>query len=166
MHGISAKLKSLIKNNKATIIILLILVALDRITKVLALDLLRPVESVEIFKYFHLTYLENTGMAFGILQNGNLLLTGMMIVVIVFILKSWKELAALRPPLGWLGLVLILGGAIGNLYDRIVLGFVVDFIDFRVWPVFNVADSAICVGAALVALAMFLDKPKKDAEAK
>jgi len=152
------KLKKFFTTNKTAVIIVLVVLALDRITKVLALELLRPYGSVKIFKFLHLTYVENTGAAFGLLQDANWFWLIVMLIVITFIVKSWKELSALRPPLGMLGVSLILGGAAGNVYDRIVLGFVVDMIDFRVWPVFNVADSSICIGAALLAYAMFFDK--------
>jgi len=154
-----SKLKNFFTAHKRAVITVLLIAGIDRVTKVLALELLRPKGGVEIFKYFHLTYVENTGMAFGMFQNANLPLAILMIIVIIFIIVSWKELAAARPPLGELGATLILGGAIGNLYDRIVLGYVVDFLDFRVWPVFNAADSFICIGAALLALAIFLHKP-------
>jgi len=158
LNNIFTKLKQFFIAHKTAIIIVLAAAGVDRITKVLALELLYPVGSVEIFRWFHLTYVENTGMAFGLFQNANLFLLAVMIVVIIFIVKSWKELTALRPPLGLLGASLILGGAAGNVYDRIVLGFVVDMIDFRVWPVFNAADSFICTGAALLAFAMFFNK--------
>lgn len=158
MKNIFIRLKQFLITNKTAVIIVLIIMAVDRITKVLTLELLAPRGGVAIFKYFHLTYVENTGMAFGLFQNANIFLLIVMLIVIIFIVKSWKELSALRPPLGLLGVSFILGGAAGNVYDRIVLGFVVDMIDFRVWPVFNAADSFICIGAALLAFAMIFEK--------
>ncbi|ACC98695.1 Lipoprotein signal peptidase [Elusimicrobium minutum Pei191] len=165
MSNILLKLKNWFILNKKTVIIVLIITGLDRVSKVFTLELLRPLGSIKIFKYFHLTYVENTGMAFGLFQNANLALAVMMCAVIIFLLVSWREIEKLRPPLGWLGLSFILGGAIGNLYDRIFLGYVVDFIDLRVWPVFNIADSFICIGAVLLAAAM-LFPGKKETEAK
>jgi len=154
-------LKKFFTVNKTAVIIVMAVLALDRITKELTLILLRPRGYAEIFRWLRLTYVENTGMAFGLFHNANLFLLIVMVAVVIFIIRSWKELTALRPPLGLLGVSLILGGAAGNVYDRITLGFVVDMIDFRVWPVFNVADSAICVGAALLVFAMLTSKKKE-----
>ena len=64
------------------------------------------------------------------------------------------------------GFVFIAAGALGNMYDRVALGFVVDYFDFIVWPVFNVADSFICIGAGLIILAAVKDGRKKKSEAK
>ena len=118
---------------------------LDRLTKVVALLQLTK-GPVELFPFFHLRYVENTGMAFGMFQNGNRFLAVIMVLIIGYIVYSWKELSSYGKLSQWAG-VFILTGAIGNLYDRITLGFVVDFLDFRVWPVFNVADSFITIGA-------------------
>lgn len=132
---------------------------LDRATKVWALVKLtqRP---VELFPFLHLRYVENTGMAFGMFQNGNCLLAVIMVLIIGYIVYSWKELASYGKLSQWAALF-ILAGAIGNLYDRITLGFVVDFLDFRVWPVFNVADSFITIGACLFVLAFLFQRPKE-----
>ncbi len=127
---------------------------IDRATKVWALAVL-PENPRPLAKYFWLTYVENTGAAFGMFQNGNALLIAVMIAVIAFIVWSWKDISRYGAVAQWGG-VLILTGAVGNLYDRITLGFVVDFLDFRVWPVFNVADSCITVGAVLVGLGLLL----------
>jgi len=132
---------------------------LDRATKVWALLQLtqRP---IELFTFFHLRYVENTGMAFGMFQNGNGFLAVVMVLIIGYIIYSWKELSGYGKLSQWAS-VFILAGAIGNLYDRITLGFVVDFLDFRVWPVFNVADSFITIGAVLFVLAFLLTRPKE-----
>lgn len=141
-----------------------VIVALDWYTKKLvvatfALHEARPV----IDGFFNLVYVRNTGAAFGIGAGaGNLvpmLLTGGAIVIFIAV-----AVLAFRSPATDLrlqiGLHLILGGAIGNLADRIRLGYVIDFLDFfvtvggkaRHWPAFNVADSAICVGIGLLVL--------------
>lgn len=132
---------------------------LDRATKVMALLQLtqRP---VELFPFFHLRYVENTGMAFGMFQNANGFLAVVMIAIIGYIVYSWKELSSYGKISQWAS-VFILAGAIGNLYDRITLGFVVDFLDFRVWPVFNVADSFITIGACLFVVAFLFNRPKE-----
>lgn len=137
---------------------------LDRLTKVWALAVLTQ-KPVAVFPFFHLHYVENTGAAFGMFQNGNTLLIAVMLVVIAYILYSWRDLCKYGRAVQW-GAVFILAGAFGNLYDRITLGFVVDFLDFRVWPVFNVADSFISIGACLFAWALLKSQFCKKTEEK
>lgn len=135
---------------------------LDHVTKMLAFVHL-PHKSIELFPFFHLTYVENTGAAFGMLQNGNFLLTLLMLGIIAYIIISWREFCSYGPLVKW-GAVFILAGALGNLYDRIMLGFVVDFLDFRVWPVFNVADSFITVGGCMFFISLFTQRATKREE--
>lgn len=116
-----------------------------------------PGHPVELFPFFHLRYVENTGAAFGMMQGGNWLLVFVMLAIVAYLLKSWKELCSYGKWVEW-GCIFILAGAIGNLYDRIALGFVVDFLDFRVWPVFNVADSFITIGGCLFGLSLLFYK--------
>lgn len=97
-----------------------------------------------------LTYVLNRGAAFGVLQNQNVFFIIVSGVVIAVIIGSYRY-SAMRSPLVNFALGLQLGGALGNLADRLRLGYVVDFIELPMWPVFNVADSAICVGVALLA---------------
>lgn len=128
-----------------------LLLLLDRATKVWALRVLAADGPVELAKYFWLNYVQNTGSAFGLFQNNNILLIAVMILIIGYIIYNWRELVSYGRMAEW-GAVLILTGALGNLYDRLTLGFVVDFLDFRVWPVFNVADSCITVGAVMIGI--------------
>lgn len=118
-------------------------------------------QSIPVFKnIFHITVIFNTGAAFGILKDNTALLTylGILFVAlfIFFIKKEEKKSILFLIACG-----LILGGALSNLYDRIFLGFVVDYIDLRVWPVFNLSDSAISIGV-LTLLIRSLKKPLKD----
>jgi signal peptidase II len=128
----------------------LAVIALDRWTKQLAVEHLlnSGVRSVPILgEYIRLTYVENRGAAFGLLQNQTLFFILVGVVVISVIVMSYRYI----PDPSWLlnlCLGLQMGGAIGNLVDRIHVGYVVDFIDLTFWPVFNVADSAICIGVA------------------
>ncbi len=126
----------------------------DQITKALALRFLSSVPTVPVLPgVFHLTLVENTGVAFGLFRGQGLAVTLATLAVLAGL--GWSALHGTRQrPSRWtvLGVGLILGGALGNLADRARLGAVVDFLDFRVWPVFNLADSCITVGAALVAL--------------
>lgn len=100
---------------------------------------------------FHITVVFNTGAAFGILRENTSFLVYVSIIFILFFfifmrLEKEKNLLFLA------ACGMILGGALSNLYDRIILGFVVDYIDLRVWPVFNLSDSCITVGAILLFL--------------
>ncbi|MBI5883784.1 MAG: signal peptidase II [Elusimicrobia bacterium] len=118
----------------------------DRLTKVLALRHLRPIDGIPLAPFFHLTYVENTGAAFGMGTRRN----GLFIVVAAVLLGGLLHLRRKWPKDNpWLqyGALLVIAGALGNIYDRIAYGFVVDFLDFRVWPVFNLADSCVTVGA-------------------
>lgn len=135
---------------------LLSLFAADRLTKYWALHWLEPRGAVPLLPFFHLTYVENTGAAFGIGHRRNGFFIGFSIVLLAALLymqRKWRKENL------WLqtGLLLVSAGALGNLYDRIAYGFVVDFLDFRVWPVFNVADSCVSVGAACLAWGMVLE---------
>ena len=137
-------------------LVLIALLALDRLTKVWALRKLEPVGSIPVAPFFHLTYVENTGAAFGIGRARNGFFIGLSFVLLAglfYMQRSWpKENRWLRT-----GLLLVVAGAVGNLYDRLAYGFVVDFLDFRVWPVFNVADSCVTVGAGLLAWGLHLE---------
>ena len=128
----------------------LAVIALDRWTKQLATEHLLDsgARSVAVLgEYIRLTYVENRGAAFGVLQNQTAFFILVGIVVISVIVASYRYI----PEPSWLlnvCLGLQMGGAVGNLIDRIQVGYVVDFIDLTFWPVFNIADSAICVGVA------------------
>jgi signal peptidase II len=131
-------------------------VVADQITKRLAEDRLRGQRSVPVIDdILRLTYVENRGAAFGLLQDQTMFFVLVGILVIGVIAASYRYL----PRSGFLlhlALGLQLAGAVGNLIDRIRQGYVVDFVDFGYhanwWPVFNVADSAIVIGVALLAL--------------
>ena len=117
---------------------------------------------------FHITYVKNTGAAFGIFRQQLpfliLLSTVFLIIFFVYLFRrffresSQSQTQPFSMPLTLWAWSLIVAGAAGNLYDRIFYGYVVDFLDFRVWPVFNVADTAICVGVALIFLDSFFNK--------
>jgi signal peptidase II len=142
------------------------IIILDIWTKALVLARIDLHESIPVIpNFFQLVHVRNTGAAFGIGANASSKLVPFLLnagaiavfcVVVVYALRS-----AVTDRLLQTGLHLILGGAIGNLLDRFRFGYVVDFLDVYVgnkhWPAFNVADSAICIGIAL----LFLDMRKK-----
>jgi len=131
--------------------IVIIVFILDQLSKVLALKYLAPVGSIPIIKnIFHLTYVENRGAAFGILQNQKLL----FIVFALLVLSSiWFYAHNNKPDkIMVYGLSLVAGGALGNLADRIRLGFVVDYFHIANFPVFNIADFAVVIGIILISI--------------
>jgi signal peptidase II len=131
-----------------------IVLFLDQVTKYWALEKLTGIETIPIIQdVFHLTFRRNTGAAFSILRDNVTLLIGMTSVVILA-LGVFYGFSIIRKehPLMLVSLGMILGGAAGNLIDRIRLGYVVDFFDFRLinFAVFNVGDSFIVIGALLI----------------
>ena len=140
-----------------------IAVILDQVTKWLAVEFLTKVETVPLIQnVLHLTYLENTGAAFGILKNNRWVFLIISTVAIIALLAYIAKFPLKSKLLG-VGLSFIVGGGIGNMIDRVLLGYVVDFIDFRLinFAVFNVADSFVCVGAVLVLIYVFFFSDKK-----
>ena len=158
------------------LIVVLVLVAVDQLTKWWAASTF-PLNGPDLALGlgFHFTYTRNTGAAFGILQGGTFLLGILSAVVSVAILVYLVRHARTMPRLQLAALTLILSGAIGNMIDRFLLGFVRDFIHFYVqgfnYPVFNVADMCVVGGAILLLLSSFFDKrtqevrePEEDAD--
>lgn len=135
-----------------------IFIFLDQLSKYFAIEYLKPIKSFPLWKgVFHLTYAENTGAAFSIFRDKQLFLILITMVIIAaftgFLVKQVKDDAH------WvvkLSLSMIVGGAIGNLIDRIRLDFVVDYFDFTLinFAIFNVADSFVVVGSILLAYAV------------
>jgi signal peptidase II len=132
-------------------------VVLDQITKAVADTQLEPYEPVPLIPMLNLTLMYNTGAAFSFLNGAGEWARWMFVLLTVVIsLVIFRWLRQLGPGERWTaaGLSLILGGAVGNLIDRVSMGYVVDFIDVYYgewhWPAFNVADSAITVGVAIV----------------
>jgi signal peptidase II len=132
---------------------------LDQGLKALVEGSIRSGESVPVIPGFlSITHIRNTGGAFGILGgNPTVLLVGSLVAVVVVL---WMLLAEQRSKLAILGCGLILGGAAGNLLDRLTTGEVTDYIHFSFWYVFNVADAAITVGVAILLLASFRNPEK------
>lgn len=106
---------------------------------------------------FHITYILNPGAAFGILENERVffIIAGVLVIAAgVYVLPKLKK----QEKLIRFGSIFLLAGAVGNLIDRIRNGLVIDFIDFRVWPVFNIADIAICSGTFFIIYSVIKSK--------
>lgn len=142
-------------------------VFLDRIVKVFFTTILSPGESLPVIRnIFHFTLVHNTGIAFGLFRDNGfvyLVIPVIAIVLLVYNIYYYHKFGDLDC-LYIVAFSLILGGAIGNLVDRIMVGHVIDFIDLRIWPVFNIADSAITIGAFIVLLRCFPQVNKKQEE--
>lgn len=150
-----------------------IVVVLDRVTKWLVATQITLHDSINVIPgFFKLTHVENHGAAFGLFDEsptqwkiGALILFSLIAMVVVATLL-WKNSHAMTAT--GVGLALVLGGAIGNLWDRLFAGHVVDFLDFYAgsyhWPAFNVADTAIVIGALLLlGEILFAKSPNQEA---
>jgi signal peptidase II len=145
-----------------------LVIVLDQLTKWLMSSWLDLYETVAIIPYFNLTLAHNYGAAFSFLASAGgwqrWFFTILAIVVSVA-LTIWMKRLKAHARLEAISLALILGGAIGNVIDRVVHGYVIDFLDVYVgsyhWPAFNIADSAICVGAVLLVFDSFRSKPEQ-----
>ena len=148
------------------LIVAAVFVVLDQLSKWLVVAYLKPVGSVTLIPNFlRLTYLENRGAAFGSFSEHRWVFmvfsTVAIVAVVVYLLRFAENSRLLR----WT-LALIIGGGVGNMIDRVALGYVVDFIDFcGIWSyIFNVADSCVCIGAGMMVLYCILsmrDEAKK-----
>jgi signal peptidase II len=140
-----------------------LIIALDIISKLLASANLRYAPPVQLWQgVFQLSYVENKGAAFGIFQNGRWFFVGITIIVLAVVFITAKKYKG-RSNVLKLSLAFLTGGAVGNLIDRIFRGYVVDFFDFCLidFPVFNVADIFVCVGACLMIICILvLDESK------
>lgn len=114
---------------------------------------------VVIKNFLELIFVKNTGAGFGILQGQLVLLIFLNIVAFIFII--WLLIYTKKSFLADISLALILGGAIGNFLDRVIFGFVTDFISFSFWPAFNIADSAVTVGVFMMAYCLLFDRYEK-----
>lgn len=130
---------------------------LDRFLKVLVASRFSEGEGFAVLPgVFHITRVNNTGAAFGMMRGSIAFLVVVSVACIVFLSWGlWRGLSGRDGSAGpgFAGILapaLVIGGAAGNLYDRVRFGYVVDYLDFRVWPVFNLADAAICTGVFLI----------------
>jgi len=148
-----------VKNRKRQAVIAAFLISailvLDQYSKALISSSLTTGQSIPIINnILHLTFIRNTGAAFGLFKNSTTFFIIISMVAVVFIailiLSFIKKGELFHRSLVNLGLILIFPGALGNLIDRLRFGYVIDFIDVRVWPVFNIADTSITIGTILL----------------
>ncbi len=142
------------------------IVIIDQVTKIVVKNFMEEKDSISVIgDIIRLTYIKNPGMAFGIQIGGKLFYTIFASMACVIILVY---LFRLKPENFWarFALASILGGAIGNLIDRIIYSEVVDFIDIRIirWPVFNFADIAVTIGMIILIVIVIFERNKEESE--
>ena len=133
------------------------IIAFDQISKAYVSRSLFLGQSICIVKnIFHISLIHNTGVAFGLFKNYGLFFVAFSLLIIAYIVRDFLSNHKRYSKKKQLVLSLILGGACGNLIDRLRLGYIVDFLDFRIWPVFNLADSAITVGIVFLGMELLI----------
>lgn len=149
------------------LVIVPVIVALDQWTKTLVREAIPVGESIAPFNFagdfFRILHWKNTGAAFGIFQDANLILmilSSLIVVVLAGYYFTMKENNLLIR----VGLAMAIGGALGNLIDRITQGYVTDFLSFGRFPIFNVGNSSVTVGVGLMVLALLLESHSKKPE--
>jgi len=164
--------KKILRHNGILFLIAAIVIVLDQITKALVRQNLALGEAwapiPAIGDFFRFLYWQNRGAAFGTLQNAGPILTVVRIAIAIFIVFFYQK-AETKDRLMRVSLSLMLGGAIGNLIDQFMLGFVTDFIAVGKFPIFNVADSCVTIGVGLMLLDMLIKEKngsKTDPEVK
>ncbi len=152
------KKKILKKSGLIFFLISLCVVLLDQIIKFFIRNSMNPGDSIPVINnIFHITYVTNSGAGFGIMQGKISLLIWFSMVVIGIILFYYDKIQEKKSLQIFSGL--ILGGILSNLIDRLLFGFVIDFLDFRIWPVFNIGDSCVCIGVFFLII-YFIKKEK------
>ena len=133
-----------------------LVIIIDQATKYWIQSRMAYGESAPVIReVFHITYILNPGAAFGILENKTWFFIAVALILLVGVAYLYPRLPA-NQPIVKLGAGLLVGGAIGNLIDRVRIGYVIDFFDFRIWPIFNVADICIVCGVACLAYVLML----------
>lgn len=145
--------------------IAILIALLDQLTKLLVLRWIDPVAPVPVVDgYFRLVNWGNSGAAWGLFQNSNLILAAISVVTLV-VIAVFRRSFQIHLPGNRIALGLLAGGIAGNVVDRFRYGHVVDFLDFAIrehhWPAFNVADSAICAGVGLYLVVTWRDEHRR-----
>jgi signal peptidase II len=152
-----------IKNNISIITYFFLIIFFDQLTKILVIKNFQLYESLSILPFFNLTFVVNYGFAFGFLNNPSL--NQMIVILVIFSIITYFLYLLIKTQDNFFrfSLILVLSGAVGNFIDRILYGFVIDFIDIYLgsyhWPAFNLADSSITLGFILIMFnILFLNK--------
>ena len=148
------------------IILSIIFIIIDQVSKLIVINTLSKTKSVEVIKsFFYLTYTNINGAAFSILTGKRVILI-IVTLIVIGILIYYIRKTKVKENINKIALSLVIGGSIGNLIDRIVRGAVVDFLDFKIfgynYPIFNLADTFIVLGVFLLLISMFRKDKNND----
>ena len=123
-------------------------------------------ESIPVIKgIFHITYIENPRTSFGLFEYNTQFFVIAVLISVILVILIYKKVIFKKDPFMYIPLTLALGGAVGNLIDRVRIGGrVIDFLDFRIWPVFNFADTAIVCGMLILLVHILFHSPEKEDE--
>ncbi len=139
-------------------LLIILTIAADQASKYLVSNLMLPGQTIPLINnFFHITFVRNTGAAFGLLPGNTVLLIAVGLIAALFILYSLYYIPKSKY-FYKIGLSFILAGSIGNIIDRVYKGYVVDMFDFRFFPVFNIADAMINVGMVLIIVVYIFSK--------
>ena len=144
------------------IILSILIIIIDQISKHYIQQNMQLGASIPVVKnVFHITYILNPGAAFGIMEHKTvffIVVAALLLIGVIYIFpRIPAEYKLLRNGIG-----LMSGGAVGNVIDRARTGYVVDFFDFRIWPIFNIADIAIVIGVAFIIYTLLMNPKLKD----
>ena len=148
------------------IVITIICIIIDQITKLLVISNLEVNTGFSVIKsFFSILYVKNTGAAWGIFSNGTMILVFLSMIFLFFAIKYIKETKDISK-ISAISYGMLLGGIVGNLIDRLLRGYVIDFLSFNIFgydfPVFNVADTFIVISIILIVVESFMKEGKKD----
>ena len=148
------------------ILFALFIILLDQASKIYIQYNMHIGESIPVIEgIFHITYIENPYTAFGLFRYQTIFFVIAAAISVILIILIYKKIIFKKDPFMYIPLTLVLGGAVGNLIDRARIdGRVIDFIDFRIWPIFNFADSAIVCGMLVLLIHVLFHAPEREEE--
>lgn len=148
------------------ILFALFIIFLDQVSKIYIQYNMHIGESIPVIEgIFHITYIENPYTAFGLFRYQTIFFVIAASISVILIILIYKKIIFKKDPFMYIPLTLVLGGAVSNLIDRVRIdGKVIDFIDFRIWPVFNFADSAIVCGMLVLLIHVLFHAPERENE--
>ncbi len=153
------------QNNRTTIFFLMgvfLITFFDQFTKILVQSKMDLMDSIPVIKgIFHITYILNPNSSFGLLKFPSAVFAVIIIIVNLLIIFLLRKKISKENKLVYFSLIFILGGSLGNMIDRLRVGSVIDFLDFRIWPIFNIADSAINIGLLLLIIHFLFHKEEE-----
>ena len=150
------------------ILFALFIILLDQASKLYIQYSMHIGESIPVIEgIFYITYIENPRTSFGLFEYNSSFFVIAMLISVILVILIYKKIIFKKDSFMYIPLTLVFGGAVGNLIDRVRIdGRVIDFIDFRIWPVFNFADSAIVCGMLILLIHVLFRAPEKEDEGK